>query len=959
VILAPFVKKVTPPWGSAVTNSAPVSVSFHFSMPVIPATLLSNRISGVSWAGQEFVDETSFLMSSVLYATTLASTNNPLSFNDTVANVLARGIGTGQWSSNNTIWTFTVTKPGFSQTNGNWCEIDLALGGVQGTNGLALAFNEVSTQFQFVNPVGANGGTVRSFTGGKLTLPAGALSGNAGISIGYSKSLDATLNPPTNSGWTQASGVFTFSPSSQTFSSNVTVSLPVSAAYPGVSIWYYSGSGWSNLGGTYDAGAGAISVSVNHLGAFAVFYQPSAGARLWLTKSVSLASAATNATVTYGLRLQNVGLAAATNVVVRDVLPARLSYVTNSASAGGIFDPGTRVLAWDLGTVDGASTVWMQFDARVSNTAMYASLITNTASVSTHSALVTNSNPAVLAVGLPAAAPSCFGMGGSNSVAWATLAALGAPYRRVVAEITTTQAQDTSTVSVAAFDTQVRSNQAVGLRTYGIVNCVPVSNVWPSAADFSRAFGLFVERYDGDGLNDMPGLTAPVHEWEIFNEFSETATQWAGCTLEMYSRYLALASANAHGRDSHVTVLSSSFVNVPPAGTTNYLQRLSLQYPETLAAIDAISAHERWEFSGHWTGSNTVPDYAQALSLRDFLAGLGLGDRAVWLSESDFRSTYDDLKTNSSYTCTQTDAARFLARTYPFALANGISHLVYTELEQKSGSGEQLAWSAMMDTNANRRMSFYVFQKMIERLEGFTGAQLIDFGGNNLGVKFTTSNNQPQWVVWNVSNGTGRVVLPVGPAGQARVTSALPASFNNMSATWAVSNVVIYNGLATVPVSGSPVYVESVAAVDPDIDGDGVPNDQDLDMDGDGMPNNWETEHGINAFVNNPTGDADEDGSSNLDEYLAGTDPSRADSLLRCVSLTARAMPVAVTWVSVPGKNYRIAWSPDLKQPWSDAVDGVLCATGTVALWYDTGWPKTAAFSTNQPQRFYRIKVVP
>jgi uncharacterized repeat protein (TIGR01451 family) len=958
-ILAPYVKKITPPWGAAVTNTVPISVSFHFSMPVTPATLLSNRISGVSWGGCESIDETSFLMNSTLYATTLANSNSPNSFNDTVANVLARGIGTGQWSSNNTIWTFTITKPGFSQANGNWCEVDLALGGVQGTNGLALAFNEVSTQFQFVNPVNATGGTVRSFTGGVLTVPAGAVNGNTGIAIGYNKSLADTLNPPTDSGWILASGVFTFSPSAQPISGNVIVSLPMSPAYPGGTIWYYNGSSWSNVGGTFDAGSGTISVSVNHLGTFAAFYQPSASAQLRLTLSASSASAVTNSTVTYGLWLRNLGLAAATNVVVHDVLPARLSYVTNSASSGGSFDAGTRVLSWNLGTVAGTSNVWMQFDALVSNTALYASLITNTASVSTNSTVVTNSNPAVVAVGLPAAASACFGMGGTNSAAGPSLAALGATYRRGTADITTTQAQNTGLISFASFDTQVRSNQSMGLRTYGIVNCLSVSNTWPSATEFSRAFGLYVERYNGDGLNDMPGLTTPVHDWEIFSEFSENAAPWLGFTLEMYSQFLTLANATAHGIDMHVTVLSSSFVNVPPAGTTNYLQRLISQYPETLAAIDAVSVHERWEFRAYWTGSNNIPDYAEARSLREFLSGLGLGNRAVWISESDFRSTYDHLKTNSSYTCTQTDAAKFLARTYPFALANGISHLIYTEFEQKSGATEQLAWSAMIDTNANRRPSFYVFQNMIARLEGFISAQLIDFGGNNQGVKFITSSNQPQWVVWNVSNMTSQIVLPVGPAGLARITGAVPVSFNSTSATWSVSYVVISNGVATVGISGSPVYVEAEATVDPDIDGDGILNDQDLDMDGDGMPNSWETGQGINPFINDATDDADGDGSPNFHEYQAGTDPSRADSQLRCASLIAHAMPMAVTWESVPGKNYRVDWSTDLKQPWSNAVDGVLCTTGTVARWYDTGWPKTAAFTTNQPQRFYRIRVVP
>jgi len=56
--------------------------------------------------------------------------------------------------------------------------------------------------------------------------------------------------------------------------------------------------------------------------------------------------------------------------------------------------------------------------------------------------------------------------------------------------------------------------------------------------------------------------------------------------------------------------------------------------------------------------------------------------------------------------------------------------------------------------------------------------------------------------------------------------------------------------------------------------GCGCPGDSDCD----GMPDWWEIQHGLNSLVNDASGDADGDGLTNLQEYLAGTNPRAADT---------------------------------------------------------------------------------
>jgi hypothetical protein len=64
-----------------------------------------------------------------------------------------------------------------------------------------------------------------------------------------------------------------------------------------------------------------------------------------------------------------------------------------------------------------------------------------------------------------------------------------------------------------------------------------------------------------------------------------------------------------------------------------------------------------------------------------------------------------------------------------------------------------------------------------------------------------------------------------------------------------------------------------------DIDGDGIGDNADTDDDNDGIPDTWEINHGLDPYsAADAIVDADGDSLSNLDEFLAGSDPYNVDS---------------------------------------------------------------------------------
>ncbi|HVY69138.1 MAG TPA: hypothetical protein VHH73_04385 [Verrucomicrobiae bacterium] len=122
------------------------------------------------------------------------------------------------------------------------------------------------------------------------------------------------------------------------------------------------------------------------------------------------------------------------------------------------------------------------------------------------------------------------------------------------------------------------------------------------------------------------------------------------------------------------------------------------------------------------------------------------------------------------------------------------------------------------------------------------------------------------------------------------------------------------------------------------------------DSDGDGLPDAWETQY-FGSLSRDGSGDFDGDGQSDRAEYLAGTDPARADSALRCTITTSAPSGWQLQWSSVPGKTYHVQSRADLGAgAWADLGGNV---TATTAVSTTLVSPNAGEATT-----FYRVVVV-
>ncbi len=131
---------------------------------------------------------------------------------------------------------------------------------------------------------------------------------------------------------------------------------------------------------------------------------------------------------------------------------------------------------------------------------------------------------------------------------------------------------------------------------------------------------------------------------------------------------------------------------------------------------------------------------------------------------------------------------------------------------------------------------------------------------------------------------------------------------------------------------------------------DTIPGGTDSNVNG--LPDAWERTYFATLGVD-PDADADGDGISNQEEYLAGTNPTNSSDALIIKAFTSDSggTNVSLTWSSVLTRYYFIQETTDLESTlWIDSSAGLVVPSGLST---------TRAFTdTDAPMRFYRVQAI-
>jgi hypothetical protein len=191
------------------------------------------------------------------------------------------------------------------------------------------------------------------------------------------------------------------------------------------------------------------------------------------------------------------------------------------------------------------------------------------------------------------------------------------------------------------------------------------------------------------------------------------------------------------------------------------------------------------------------------------------------------------------------------------------------------------------------------------------------------------------------------------------IASGSSAVFNGLLANWnttglpacayALRLVVTDQSKVNMDCSGSSGANQTIYMLTLDLVSDQLAQDTDAD----GMPDAWEVAHGFNASdPSDAAQDADNDGKTNLEEYLAGTDPRDAGSVFRITSISLQGNDASVSWTAVGGHNYLLEAAPNLTSGLFSSISPLISMpTGAMTHFVHTN-------GGTAPERLYRLRLV-
>jgi hypothetical protein len=293
-----------------------------------------------------------------------------------------------------------------------------------------------------------------------------------------------------------------------------------------------------------------------------------------------------------------------------------------------------------------------------------------------------------------------------------------------------------------------------------------------------------VERYDGDGTDDMPGLKAPVKYWEIMNEPSMQGQSTGGMGEEL--KFFVGTT------EEYVEILKASYEVIKEAD------------PEAKVLHAGIAGMDQ-AFQDFWApiyATENISDYFDIANLHTistysdredlfmdkyltFLGKYGLEDKPIWITELQLGSLLggpDELENFDS----------LLVRTSVFSMALGADKLFHVSNWVKD-KGKENGNGATSSTNL-------AYETLVSYMNSFDSIEIInqtyirnegDYAGLTSVIghyKVTTSGSNVFYVLWGDSE------IPAEISGTLKVTDI-----------YGTSRTI---GAAELVLGDEPVYVE-------------------------------------------------------------------------------------------------------------------------------------------------------
>ena len=238
---------------------------------------------------------------------------------------------------------------------------------------------------------------------------------------------------------------------------------------------------------------------------------------------------------------------------------------------------------------------------------------------------------------------------------------------------------------------------------------------------YRRFVFALVERYDGDGMDDMPGLKYPIKYWEAMNEPTiQTGfyTSFRGSSEDylevLTATYQAVKEADPEAKVLHAGMAGKETRMVSVFSFWEPIFEKGSQYFD-IANIHAFGARAEL----------VVPEF------KKFLSKHGI-DKPIWVTESaEFVTGYASLE----------EHGQVFVKSYVICFAYGVERFFFNRF--RAGSKSLPYDAALIDENGEKRPAYYGLKTLIEKLDKFTSAEKLAEGHYRFMVE-----GQTIYVLW-------------------------------------------------------------------------------------------------------------------------------------------------------------------------------------------------------------------
>ncbi|MDP1853612.1 MAG: hypothetical protein Q8L26_05370 [Candidatus Omnitrophota bacterium] len=340
-----------------------------------------------------------------------------------------------------------------------------------------------------------------------------------------------------------------------------------------------------------------------------------------------------------------------------------------------------------------------------------------------------------------------------------------------------------------------------------------------------------VERYDGDGIDDMPGLKNPIKYWQIENEpaiFYEPRFDWQGFSHIVEITYKVIKENDPEAKIALGGLAGGNLVNnfndpfypIFPKQLKDFYFPILKNLKDKNIYLDIFDIHYYSGDFSNWPNKwdDSWEDMKDVYNIiRKNLDANGYKNTKIWITETATTEKINGEKAQ----------AASLVKRYIYPLSFGVKKIFWWNMiEGEAPLGDNqpsdhfgLVYDGIGKDDPGygvKKLSYYTYKKMTEILEGsdWDNIQIVQESNGIYVYKFT-KDGKPIWVAWNDNSQEKQVTILGINSKQVKITEAVPKYESGKEVTdynvaFITKTKAVSGGKATMILKDTPVFAEGI-----------------------------------------------------------------------------------------------------------------------------------------------------